>query len=106
MRNRETIFIGKETVESQSENKNSSKPQESGSMSEEQKLRKWVGVGYAAKVMGLGALALVGGARADTPPSTDLSLRGNGNGNDKTMALHPSSEGALSRPQREFTPTT
>jgi hypothetical protein len=102
--NRETRFTVKETVESQSEKKSSSKSQESSSMSEDQKLRKYVGIGYAAKVVGLGALALVGGARADTPPSTDLALRENGNGNDKTMALHPSSEGALSRPQREFNP--
>ncbi len=64
-------------------------------MSQEQKLRKWVGVGYAAKVVGLGALALIGGARADAPAGTDLALKGN---KDKTTVLHPYSEGAPSLP--------
>jgi hypothetical protein len=56
-------------------------------MSEEQKLRKWVGVGYTAKVVGLGTLALMGGARADTPLGTDLARR-DGGGRDNATALH------------------
>ncbi len=74
--------------------------QDNSSMSKEQKLRKWVGVGYAAKVAGLGALALIGGARADTPPGTDLALRGN----DKTTAPPPYSERAQTRQERAFNP--
>jgi broad specificity phosphatase PhoE len=100
MRNRETRFVGKEIVESQSDKKSSSKSQDSSSMSEKQKLRKWIGVGYAAKVAGLGALALTGGTRADTSPGTDLALREK----NETTALHPYSEGAQIRPQREFNP--
>jgi hypothetical protein len=52
--NRETKFIGKETVEKSLEKQSSSKSQDVRNMSESQKLRKWVGVAYAAKVTGLG----------------------------------------------------
>ncbi len=101
MGNIESRKVNDQTVESQSEKKNCSKSQDSSSMSEEQKLRKWVGVGYATKVAGLGVLALIGGARADTPPGTALALGSDG-GN--ATALHPYSEGAQIRPQREFNP--
>lgn len=52
-------------------------------MSEEQKLRKWVGVGYAAKVVGLGTLAFAAGVSADNTAGATLAL----NRNDKTTAL-------------------
>jgi plasmid maintenance system antidote protein VapI len=63
-------------------------------MSEDQKLRKWVGVGYAAKVAGLGALALIGGARANTPADTALARRDGGSRNgDNATVLHLDQKG-------------
>jgi hypothetical protein len=55
----------------------SNKSQDIRNMSESQKLRKWVGVGYVATA----ALALIGGARADTP-GTALVPRDGGNATD------------------------
>ena len=88
MGNRGTRFTVKETVESQLEKKSSSKSQESSSMSEEQKLRKYVGVGYAgrvAKAAFVGIAALTTGASADAHAGTALAHWDSGN----AMALHP-----------------
>jgi hypothetical protein len=91
----------KEIVESQSEKKNSSNLQDRSSMNEDQKLRKWVGVGYAgrvAKAALVGIATLTAKVSADTPAGTALVNPDTG----KATALHPYSEGAQSWPQSEF----
>ena len=72
-------------------------------MSEEQKLRKWVGVGYAgrvAKAALVGIAALTAKVSAEAPAGMALVNSDAG----KTTALHPYSEGAQSRPRSEFNP--
>jgi hypothetical protein len=89
-----------EPVESKLDNKSSSQSQDISNMSEEQKLRKWVGVGQAgrvAKAAFVATLAFTGmsGAMADqfqnvlgNDNATDLSLKGGSTISRTEAALH------------------
>jgi hypothetical protein len=109
MRNRETRFTGKETVESQSEKKSSSKPQESNSTLYD-RAKKGIGIAYAGVLkaaettikgataaMAVQAFSGLGGAHAlstSDAPSTALVSPDSGSrdGNNGT-ALHLDQKG-------------
>jgi hypothetical protein len=114
LRNNE--FRRKETLESSLDNKSSSKSQDSSSKSYIECAKNGIGIAFAGALKAAEAtmkittaglaiqagLGMRGVEGSSTPGSgTELQVRGD-DGN--TTALHPYSEGAQTRPQREFNP--
>jgi hypothetical protein len=105
LENRVNRRINDKTVECQADKENSNKSQDIRNMSERQKLREWVGFGYAATAV---LASMIGGARAETPPGTALVPRDDRYTTGLPPALvqkefnHPSPETAQHNALREL----